>query len=304
MKSISFNEDMKPSKISKDKQRCSVLECPSSRREKSHRFPIDKNVGMKWIEATGNLNFQELTYRQIHDKKYCICWKNFQKHDYLYGVRSKLREGVIPILLLPGHKKSASCKKTNYPKIDLEVKENSPTAINVTPTAKQFTPMNYTNWIAAQSGNITSCRRCSLLASGQLEEDNISEVGSLTPKSSRKNSDQIFTSTPKAHNEKLPGKLFSEFDPANMQKILDQEGSINSNSTSSLGHDGMFRKIKSERYSPNIATAEKSLKPENVECSDFSQKKKSPLLSRPSKRIMQNATDLYENTLKMYEHVH
>ena len=265
MKSESFNENMKPSKISKDKQRCSVLECPSSRREKSHRFPIDENVGMKWIEATGYLCFQELTYQQIHNKIYCICWKHFQKHDYLYGVRSKLREGVIPTLLLPGHKKSASCKKTNYLNIDLEIKENSPNGINVTPTAKQFTPMNYTNWIAAQPENITSCRRSSLLASGQLEEDKISEVGILTPKSSRKNSDQMFTSTPKAHNEKFSRKLFSEFDPANMQEILDQEGSINSNSTSSLGHDGMFLKIKSERYSPNIATAENSLKSENVE---------------------------------------
>ena len=163
--------------------------------------------------------------------------------------------------------------------------------------------MNHTNWIAAQSGNITSCRRSSLLDSGQLEEDNISEVGILTPKFSRKSSDHILTYTPKAHNEKLTRKLISEFHPTNMQKIVDPEGSINSNSTSSLGHDRIFRKIKSQRYSPNIATAEKSLKSENVECTDLSQKTKSPFFSRPSKRLMRRATDLDENTLKMYEHV-
>ena len=82
--------------------------------------------------------------------------------------------------MLPRH------KKTNNSKIDLEVKKNSPTAIHVTPTAKQFTPMNYINWIVAQSGNITSCRRSSLLASGQLKEDNIIRLGILTPKFSKK----------------------------------------------------------------------------------------------------------------------
>ena len=107
------------------------------------------------------------------------------------------------------------------------------------------------------------------------------------------------TSTPKVHNEKLPRKLFFEFDPTNMQKIQDHAGSISSNSTSSLGHDRVFRKIKSQGYSPNIATAEKSLKSENFESSDLSQKKKSPLFSRPSKLLMRRAADLDENTLKM-----
>ena len=43
-----------------DKHRCSVIDCLSTRREKYHHFPKNKNLGAKWVKATGNPDLLDL----------------------------------------------------------------------------------------------------------------------------------------------------------------------------------------------------------------------------------------------------
>ena len=145
---------MKPRGRPVDKQRCSVIDCQSTRRDKSHQFPKNKNLGERWVEVTGNPDLLDLTYQLIHDKKYCICWKHFTEEDYYCGIRRRLKGGVVPTLLLPKRKENFSSRERNDSKIDLEEKENFSAEINVTPPRTEFSPINYESWTPRQSRNI------------------------------------------------------------------------------------------------------------------------------------------------------
>lgn len=92
---------MKPRPIPKDKQRCSVLDCPSGRREKSHHYPMNQEIGLKWVAAANNPRLYDLTYKQIYENRYKICYLHFKPEDYSCGLRRRLKEGAIPSLMLP-----------------------------------------------------------------------------------------------------------------------------------------------------------------------------------------------------------
>ena len=130
-----------------------MIDCPSTRREKSHHFPNNENLGAKWVKATGNPDLLDLSYQQIYNNKYCICLRHFANEDHLCGVRKRLKEGTIPKLFLPEQEKDFSSRVKNDSKIDLEKTENCSAEKNVTPTRNEFSPFFYRNWTPRKSGN-------------------------------------------------------------------------------------------------------------------------------------------------------
>ena len=198
----------------RDKQRCSVMDCPSTRREKSHHFPKYENLGDKWVKATGNPDLLDLNYQQIYDNKYCICLRHFAKEDHLCGVRKRLKEGTVPTLFLPEQKESLSSRVKNDLKIDLEKTENSSAEINFTSPRNEFSPIYYRNWTPKQSGNIAFWRKSSLLVSAE-KENSVSDG---------------LISTPKTEREKLRRRIFSEVNANNTEETSNHETVANSES--------------------------------------------------------------------------
>ena len=103
----------------RDKQKYSVIDCPSTCREKSHHFPKNENLGAKSVQATGNPDLLDLNYQQMHDNKYRICLRYISKEDHLCGVHKRLKEGTVPTLFLPEQKENLSSRVKNDLKIDL-----------------------------------------------------------------------------------------------------------------------------------------------------------------------------------------
>ena len=199
----------------RDKQRCSVIDCPSTRREKSHHFPKYENLGDKWVKATGNPDLLDLNYQQIYDNKYCICLRHFANEGHLCGVRKRLKEGTVPTLFLLEQEGDFSSRVKNDSKIDLEKIENCSAEINVTPTRNEFSPISFLrNWNLGKSGNDAFWRKSSLLVSAEKEN---SVSGGLT-------------ATPKTEREKLRRRIFSEVNANNMEETSNPETVANSES--------------------------------------------------------------------------
>ena len=175
----------------RDKQRCSMIDCPSTLREKSHHFPKNENLGAKWVKATGNPDLLDLSYQQIYDNKYCICLGHFANEDHLCGVRKSLKKGTVPTLFLLEQEGDFSSRVKNDSKIHLEKIENCSAEINVTPTRNEFSPISNRNWNPRKSGNGAFWRKSSLLVSAEKEN---SVSGGLT-------------ATPKTEKEKLRRRI-------------------------------------------------------------------------------------------------
>ena len=184
-----------------------MIDCPSTRREKSHHFPKNENHGAKWVKATGNPDLLDLSYQQIYDSKYCICLRHFANEDHLWGVRKRLKEGTVPTLFLPEQEDDFSSRVKNDSKIDLEKPKNCSAEINVTPTRNEFSPISYRNWTPRKFGNGAFWRKSSLLVSAEKEN---SVSGGLT-------------ATPKTEREKLRRRIFSEVNANNTKETSNPE---------------------------------------------------------------------------------
>ena len=173
---------------SRDKQRCSVLNCSPTRREKYHQYPKCKTTGSAWVQTSGNPHLLGLTYEEVLEGRYVICCHHFRPNDYRCSSRlRKLKEEVVPSLLLPVEEKNDIPSKNRPPaeeKIDIEEKENSsPNAsVNVSRSKANFSPITFRNWPFKLSES--DCSRKSSLV---ITDESNDSTFPLTPKSSRAN---------------------------------------------------------------------------------------------------------------------
>ena len=273
-----------------DKQRCSVLNCSSTRREKYHQYPKCKTTGSAWVRASGNPNLLGLTYEEVLEGRYVICCHHFRPDDYRCSSRlRKLKEKAVPSLLLPEEENNPS--KNRPPaeeKIDVEEKENSsPNAsVNVSPSKANFSPITFRNW-PFKSSESDCFRKSSLVITDESNDSSFP----LTPKSSRGNL------------RKDKGSLKEEKDLVSVPS-----SSVNCGNESETDNTLLALNPFENVTSGNTQDAVVPSTEETVQASKLNEKvdeavKKTGLKSRACKRMLWKRRNLDEATRKMYEHV-
>ena len=169
---------MDTKRISKDKGKCAVQNCLSTRQEHSHRFPKSTVIASRWIEAARSPRLIGLTPKQVHDNRYVICHLHFHPQDYQCSIRRKLKEGTVPSLLLPEETDRSSSSAEIDEKIDVDRKEDSSHGITVTPSSADFSPVTFRNSYQKSTGSNSDRQTCSLAA---VESGN--SIFATTPKS-------------------------------------------------------------------------------------------------------------------------
>ncbi|XP_033225224.1 uncharacterized protein LOC117178093 [Belonocnema kinseyi] len=159
-----------------DKQKCSVLSCPSTRREKYHQYPKCERIGCKWVRATANPELQKLTYKEVLEKRFVICFHYFWTEDYRFSTKvKKLKEGAVPSLLLP---ETPQNKPANE-KIDVEEENLSPHAsLNRSPFKEKFSPITFRHWISKSPGSV-SLRESSLVRCAEYSDSSVPSTSKL-----------------------------------------------------------------------------------------------------------------------------
>ena len=155
---------MDTKRISKDKGKCAVQNCPSTRQEHSHRFPKSTIITSQWIKATRSPRLLDLTPKQVHDNRYVICHLHFHPQDYQCSTRRKLKEGTVPSLLLPEETDSSSPSEEVDEKIDVDRKEDSSHGITITPSSTDFSPNTFRSLFQKSAGSDSCGQSCSLAA--------------------------------------------------------------------------------------------------------------------------------------------
>lgn len=87
-----------------DKQSCFVSHCDSSRAELTCCFPRNEIQGSLWVKAINSPILNNLTYKEIIERRYCVCFRHFPENSFFLsktGARRLKKDRIPSIDLVP-----------------------------------------------------------------------------------------------------------------------------------------------------------------------------------------------------------